>query len=135
MLDASVALSWAFDDEASGAYADRVLDALTQTTAVVPSLWLLELANALVVAERRGRITPAETSHFLHLVQRLPVEVETVGLEALPEVLSLARTYGLSAYDAAYLILAMRRGLPLATLDDRLRQAAEKAGVGLYLHK
>ena len=110
-----------------------MLGALTQTTAVVPGLWLLELANALVVAERRGRMTAAETSRFLHLVQRLPVEVETMGFEAIPEVLSLARAYGLSAYDAAYLALAMRRGLPVATLDDRLRGAAEKAGVGLYL--
>lgn len=131
MLDASVALAWAFEDEAEG-YAEAALEALSEGGAVVPDLWGYEIVNALVVGERRERITPAETARFITLLGELPVEVEEIPLGGLSELASLAREYGLSAYDAAYLGVAVRRGVPLATQDTSLRKAARKAGVGIF---
>lgn len=83
-------------------------------------------------AERRGRLSQAESSRFLALIRALPIEIEAVSASRmLNDVVTLAREQGLSAYDAAYLDLAMRNGLPLATLDAALRQAAERCGVSL----
>lgn len=130
VLDASVALSWAFDEE-DGGYSDRVLDALVDGQAVVPALWGLEIANGLVAAERRGRLTEAASARFLALLQSLPIEVEELELHGLPQVVAVAREHGLTAYDASYLVVAMRRDLPLATLDRRLEQAARASGVAL----
>lgn len=128
VLDASVALSWAFDED-DGGYSERVLDALAEGQAVVPALWGLEIANGLVVAERRGRLTEAASARFLALLQSLPIEVEEVELDWLPHVVAVAREHAITAYDASYLVVAMRRGLPLATLDQRLREAARASGV------
>lgn len=131
MLDASVALAWAFEDEAEG-YAEAALEALSEGGAVVPDLWGYEIVNALVVGERRERITPVETARFLTLLGELPVEVEEIPFGGLSELASLSREYGLSAYDAAYLGVAVRRGVLLATQDTSLRKAARKAGVGIF---
>jgi predicted nucleic acid-binding protein len=130
VLDASATLAWCFEDEGTvGAAA--VLGRLRDQEALVPPLWLLELANGLVVAERRGRITRAESTRFLGLVAELPIRIDqTSTLNLASSVMELARQYGLSAYDAAYLELALRLGQPLATLDERLRSAADRAGVG-----
>ena len=132
VLDASVALSWAFEDEGS-AYTEAVLRRLRTDEAVVPPVWPLEIANALAVAERRGRLTPARSARFSRLLLSLPIALEPAergrGLEM---TLHLARVRGLSAYDASYLDLAMRYGIPLATLDQRLRAAAEAEGVERY---
>lgn len=124
-------LTWCFEDEASE-HTESVLDLLRATEAVVPAIWTLEVANALVVAERRGRLSDAETTRFLEVLSALTIRVD-IGLETtgIAPVLTIARSYGLSAYDAAYLELAMRLGLSLATLDERLRAAAEQAGVSL----
>jgi predicted nucleic acid-binding protein len=131
VLDASIAAAWCFPDEAS-AYAETVLDQLRTTNALVPAIWPLELANILVVGERRQRIQPAETARFVELLQPLPITVDADSPDrALGSVLGLARDYQLSAYDAAYLDLAVRHGLPLATLDRQLRAAAVAAGVAL----
>jgi predicted nucleic acid-binding protein len=131
VVDASLALAWHFDDEVSE-YADRVLERLRQDRAVVPSIWPLEVANGLLVAERRGRLSPARVARAVDLFQELPIFVFEVGAQvALGSVLGLARAHELSAYDAAYLELAMREGLPLATQDDALRVAAERAGTPL----
>lgn len=129
VLDASVALAWCFEDEQS-ARTDQVLQALEQGKAIVPAIWLLEVGNALLGAERRGLLTPAETAHFLELLRNLPINVEdTPATRPWSEILSLARLHRLSTYDATYLDLAMRLGLPLATLDAALRQAAQDSGV------
>lgn len=129
VLDASITLAWCFDDE-TNAWALKVLDLLEEGEAVVPALWTFEVGNALIGAERRGRLTQAETHHFLSLLRRLPIRVEEVSQPiAWGEVLSLARLYHLSTYDAAYLELAMRHNLPIATLDDALRQAATQCQV------
>lgn len=130
MLDASVTLAWAFEDEADE-YSDSVLGALTESEAVVPGLWSLEVANVLAVGERRGRLRPADSARFVALLESLPIRVEPAP-ESMGEIVALARESGTSAYDAVYLALAMRRGLPLATRDTALREAA--SGRGVLIH-
>jgi predicted nucleic acid-binding protein len=130
VLDASTTLAWCFEDETTAAAA-AALERLRNREALVPPLWLLELANGLVVAERRRRITRAESTRFLGLVGELPIRIEqTSTLDIGSSIIELARDYELSAYDAAYLELALRLGQPLATLDQCLRSAADRAGVG-----
>lgn len=132
VLDASVALALCFEDESSP-YADRVALALESDRAVVPPIWALEVSNALVAAERRGRLGPDELPRLTELLAALPIEVEPVSLrQALGPVADVARSRGLSVYDAAYLELARRLELPLATHDRALRQAAIAAGVALF---
>jgi predicted nucleic acid-binding protein len=129
VLDASTALAWCFEEEETAA-ATLVLERLRGAEAIVPPLWLLELANGLVVAERRERITRAESTRFLALLRELPIRIDAIAtLDVASAALDLARDYGLSAYDAAYLELALRLGKPLATSDERLRSAADRAGV------
>ena len=131
VVDASVALAWCFEDEATP-YAESVLDRLQQTEAAVPSIWPLEVANVLLTAERRQRLTEAQTVRLAQLLRGLPITIDTEGLtQALGSTLSLGREYGLSAYDTSYLELAMRQGLSLATQDAALREAAARAGVPL----
>ncbi len=131
VLDASVALPWHFEDETSE-YAEHVLDRLETDAAIVPALWPLEMANGLTVAERRGRLSPAKLARAVELSLDLPVLVDEVSTHlALGPVLELARSQELSAYDAAYLELAMREGIPLATQDEDLRAAAGRVGVPL----
>ncbi len=108
-------------------------DALASKRAVVPDLWHVEVANALLVGERRKRSTQANTVTWLGFLASLPIAVdEETKVRAFGNTVSLARTHELSAYDAAYLELAIRRGLPLATLDDKLKAAAQAVGVPLY---
>lgn len=131
VLDASVAVSWHFEDEPSR-YADRVLDMVVEDAAIVPSVWPLELANALLIGERRNRLTDAKVARAAALMLELPILVRDVStIRAFGSILDLARAEGLSTYDAAYLDLAMREGLPLATQDEGLRAAAERVGVEL----
>ncbi len=129
VLDASLALNWFFRDE-QNAYAHRVLRRLDDDPPIVPDIWILEMVNGLVVAERRVRITSADVARVSAELADLPIEPADVTLEqALGPVLDLARAHGLTAYDAAYLELAMREGLPLATEDVALRAAAGRVGV------
>ncbi len=131
VLDASVSLSWFFEDEDSD-FARRVLRRLITDTALVPSLWPIEVANVLVVAERRGRAGTAQVAAAIALSKNLPISVQDADSELVfGAVLDLARLQGLSANDAAYLDLAMREGLPLATQDAAMRTAAEAVGVPL----
>lgn len=91
-----------------------------------------ELANGLLLAQQRGRITPADEEAYFETLLQLPILIEQRPLLWLCQrILPLARRHGLTAYDAAYLELAIRERLPLATLDDKLRQAAQAAGVAL----
>jgi predicted nucleic acid-binding protein len=129
VVDASVVLAWCFADQATED-ADRVLDRLQLEEAVTPAIWPLEVANGLRTAERRGRIHPGELPRIRELLGALPVRIEAVELEtALGEVLEVARSLDPTAYDAAYLSLASRRNLALTTIDGRLRQAGERAGI------
>jgi predicted nucleic acid-binding protein len=106
---------------------------MDQSQAVVPSLWTLEVANTIVMGERRKRSTPAQAATWLGFLSVLPIVVgaETTA-RAWGDMLGLARAHNLSAYDAAYLELAMCRGLPLATLDDKLQRVAGAVGVALH---
>jgi predicted nucleic acid-binding protein len=132
VVDASVALAWCFPDEA-GIYADRVLVALEGHTILVPAVWGLEIANAVVTGERSKRLRRPEIQRFTTLLESLSLvqDVPPVG-EHMGNVLPLAREYNLSAYDAAYLELSIRHSAPLATLDGRLRKAALKAGIVIF---
>ena len=122
-------MGWCFLDEVSP-YVQSVLSAFSSQTALVPSIWPLEVANVLVVGERRGRLTNAERLRFLTILRALPIEVETSTKEhVLGAVLNVAKDNNLSAYDASYLELAMREGVPLATLDEKLLTAAKELGV------
>lgn len=130
VLDASVTLAWAFEDE-GGEFAREVLARLETEEACTTALWPLEVSNGLLVAERRDRIDPGESARFTRLLLALPVVVDPVDRRRVFEqTRSLARRHHLSAYDAHYLELAIRYGIPLATLDEGLRQAAKKEGVG-----
>ncbi len=132
VLDGSVTLAWAFEDE-TDAYAEAAADSLAGGTGVVPALWPLEVANGLRVGERRKRTSEAKVAQFLALLRSLPIAVDDeTALRAWQDTLHLARAHGLSVYDAAYLEIAVRRGLPLATLDDDLKAAAAAAGVAEY---
>jgi predicted nucleic acid-binding protein len=132
VLDWSVTLAWCFADEAT-AFTDGVRDSLANMRAVVPSIWLLEAANATTVGERRGRLDEARSRRFFVLLEALPIIVDKeTGTRAFGYIVHLARAHQLSAYDAAYLELAIRRGLPLACLDSKLKTAAAAAGVVLF---
>lgn len=131
ILDCSTTMAWCFSDEASPR-ADAALDRLKHDEAIVPSLWIYEVQNVLLVGERRGRILAAQTDQFIAHLRTLNIIVERTASPIMQEeCLLLARQYQLTAYDAAYLELAVRYGLPLATLDDRLAAAAVRAGVSL----
>jgi predicted nucleic acid-binding protein len=132
VLDASVAVAWCFDD-ASTPFTEGILDLLSAgAEGVAPGIWPLEVANALLVAERHKRISVAQVTALLGRIVQLPVSVETIEPDrAFNQVLSVARQHQLTEYDAAYAELALRRGLPFATLDDKLRQAARMAGITL----
>lgn len=131
VLDASVTFAWCFADEASEA-ADALLDRVERDGAIVPGVWPLEVANVLLVAERRRRITPEIAGRFVDLLAALPIVVDDeTGSRALGDTIDLARRLALTAYDAAYLELAKRRGLALATRDSDLRKAAAKSLVKL----
>jgi len=131
VIDASSVLSWCFEDE-GGLEADALIEVVAAQGAAVPGIWSLEIANGLVMGERRGRIKSAESAAFVAMIEELPVVADrSTGARAFHETMSLAREHRLTAYDAAYLELAMRLGLPLATGDRSLRAAAERAGVVL----
>lgn len=129
VLDCSVAVAWCFQDEADPA-TDALIGQLTQDGAIVPDIWRMEFLNVLLQAERRGRISEADVTARLHLFRQLPISSDRESGPATDShILDLARMNRLTAYDASYLELAMRRALPLATKDRALRDAARRVGV------
>lgn len=133
VLDCSVAISWCLVDE-NDDYANAILAMMPDSEAFVPGIWSLEIANVLLVAERRNRMTQEQSEQAIALLQSLLIQVDTAtDANALGATLTLGRQEGLAAYDAAYLELALRLGLPLATLDNRLALAATRCGVGLVV--
>ena len=133
VVDNSVVMTWCFEDEVNN-YADEILDSMEKMSAIVPAIWPLELGNVLLVAERRKRLTAGDSSRFLALLSELPIVVEQETPERmLKEIFSLARGAKLSSYDASYLDLAVRLGLPIATLDKNLIRAAKKIRVPVFL--
>ena len=131
VIDASAVLAWCFEDE-GGPESDALIECVAADGAAVPGLWSLEIANGLVSGERRGRIKVADSAAFIAMIEELPIVADqATGARALHETIGLARAHRLTAYDAAYLELAMRLGLPLATGDRRMRAAAKRVGVDL----
>jgi predicted nucleic acid-binding protein len=131
VLDASMTMSWCFADE-STPYGRRVLAELIESYAEVPALWSFEIANVLATNEKRQRISEAISQEFLQTLSGLDIRID----RSSPAVdgktlLPLVRRYGLTAYDAAYLELAKRKGLPLATFDKELIAAASLEGIAL----
>jgi predicted nucleic acid-binding protein len=132
VLDASVALAWCFPDESSPA-AEKLLDFLADgAKAVVPAIWPFEVANALLTAERRKRLSMAQVTAALRNLTLLPIAIDPAQVDfVFGDVVAVARQGQLTEYDAAYLELAVREMLPLATLDDQLRRAARRVGISL----
>ncbi|HEY7859507.1 MAG TPA: type II toxin-antitoxin system VapC family toxin [Candidatus Nanopelagicales bacterium] len=131
VIDTSVAMAWCFEDETTDA-TDAVLDKLRTDQATVPAVWPLEIANVLLVAERRARLREAQASRFLELLAQLPIDVDDSPTD-MAGIVAAGRRHSLSSYDASYLVLAERLGTSLATLDRRLAAAAVNAGVRLTI--
>ena len=133
VIDTSVVMSWCFKDEINR-YADVVLDLLEEATAFAPSIWPLEVGNVLLVAERRKRLSEADSMRFITLLSELPIIVEQEPPERMiHEISALAREHKLSSYDASYLDLAMRKGLSIATIDKNLIAAAKRSRVPIVM--
>lgn len=135
VLDASAALAWIFERHSPHemTLAKRLLDDLESAAVMVPALWHVEVANALLVAERRRVITEAQISAYLQRLSRLPIQTDPTSPAARQEgIVSLGRRLGLSAYDAAYLDLALRNDACLATFDKKLIAATRGVGAEVY---
>ncbi len=129
VIDSSIALSWCFEDEAS-TETDALFERVCEEGAIAPGLWPLEVSNVLLQAHRRGRISAGDMALRLELIAGLPVAIDPeTAARAWREILVTARETGLSSYDAAYLELAVRRGLPLLTKDSALASAALRLAV------
>ena len=129
VVDASIALAWGFPDEANK-YAESVFIQLENKQILVPSLWISEITNAILVARRRISISPLETQRFIDLLEGLTIKEVPVPLTwSINNVLPLAQKYSLSAYDATYLAIAIRHNASIASLDNGLVKAAKKSEV------
>lgn len=138
VLDNSVTMRWLLESEKESdqAYAEKVLKSLLDASALVPDLWHLEASSVLLNAEKQKIINAGEAERFIMQLENLPIQVDPLtSRQAFNKTLPLARAYKLSSYDAAYLELALREGLPLASLDKELLKAARKADVTIYLKK
>lgn len=131
VLDCSIAMAWLFHDEATPR-TTALLNQLATDTALVPAWWFIEITNVLATAERKGRITRTQSDAFIADLGKLGIERDDEAPDrAFTHLLTLCRTHRLTSYDAIYLDLAIRRSLPLATLDDDLRRTARKLSVVL----
>lgn len=130
VVDASAALAWCFEDEHDDA-ADALLDEVVADGALVPPLWFEEIANALLVAERRARLSAARAAQLVSVLESLPLEI-TEDDPSLGSLVQVGREHGLTAYDATYLVTALQSGCPLATRDAALAAAARRAGVVVF---
>ena len=133
VVDNSIVMAWCFEDEATP-FTDAIQDLLVDNTAIVPSIWPLEVANVLIVAERKKRISVAGSDRFIALLSQLPIKVEPEEPERVfHNTLNLARKYNLSSYDASYIELAIRKGVPIASADKAILRAAQELNILLEL--
>lgn len=124
VLDCSVAVAWLFDDEANPK-TDALLKQLVDASILAPAIWPLEIGNTLIQSEKRGRITQKQLASYLVLLSKLPIIIDDkLSMDSLGSIISLAQKHNLTSYDAAYLELAIRHHIPLATLDKALLNAA-----------
>ncbi len=131
ILDCSITMAWCFEDE-SNPYTDSILENLNKSTAVVPSIWPLEVANVLLLAKKKKRITDLQSSSFIDALAGLPIVVDSsTNTRAMHSIFALADHENLTIYDAAYLELAIRENIPIITLDKGLIKAAKKLKVSL----
>jgi predicted nucleic acid-binding protein len=131
IIDCSITMAWCFPDEAT-AQSAAVQDRLENETALVPAHWFLEVTNVLAIAEKRKRITAPKSAEFLSLLATLDIEVDNeTPARAFAHLLPLCRSRRLTSYDAAYVELALRRRLPLASLDNDLRTAGKALGIAV----
>ncbi|MDA8052795.1 MAG: type II toxin-antitoxin system VapC family toxin [Deltaproteobacteria bacterium] len=138
VLDNSITMRWFFGDgkKEDLNYAIAVLETMKQAEALVPVIWGLEVSNVIAKAEAKGLITESRSAVFIKMLKELDIrsDMQTY-LYSLNDILNLSRRYGLSAYDASYLELALRENVPLATLDKDLIKAVKKAGAKIYIIK
>lgn len=126
VLDCSITMAWCFEDE-SNEYSDGVLERLNDATAIVPTIWPLEVANVLLLAGRHKRITEIQSASFIDALSSLPIVIDpSTTSRAMHSIMTMASQLQLTIYDAAYLELAKREGIPLLTLDKGLIKAAQK---------
>lgn len=129
VLDASIALKWFLEDETDRRYSLEVLSSLSEDSAIVPILWFYEVGNGLLMAHRRKRISSDQIENFLIHLKTLPIEVAQQFSPEILELPALAKAHNLTIYDAAYLALAIKSDLALATNDNALRKAAVSTGI------
>lgn len=135
VLDNSVTMRWLLEvpKKTDQQYAMRVLDSLNDQDALVPNLWHLEVANVLLRAEKGGDICAGDSDSFISQLENLPIHVDPItSRQAFSRTMNFARSYRLSSYDAAYLEISIREGIPIATLDKNIKKAANKAHVDIY---
>ena len=132
VLDCSVTMAWCFEDEATK-YTEAILTSLHNTSAAVPTIWSWEIGNVLAIAERKKRLTGIQSNNFVEALKEMPILIDSNSTNrAWSSVLQLAKKQTLTVYDAAYLELAIRKDLPLATLDKALRNAATKLKIKIF---
>lgn len=132
VIDNSIVMAWCFEDEATE-YTDAIQEMLIDHIAFVPAIWPLEVANVLLVAERKKRISKAESGRFIALLSQLPIEVgQSEPQRVFHDTLPLARQHKLSSYDASYIELAIRKGLPIASLDKAIIRAANSIQIEIF---
>jgi len=131
VLDCSVAINWFVEGTYEKEEMKQLVEQLRAGKVIVPALWHIEFSNALTMSERRGRISAEGLVSIVRIAKKWQITTATDHDRALDEVLSIARAESLTAYDAAYLELAMRLEIPLATLDKKLANAATKNGVAV----
>lgn len=136
VLDNSVSMRWLLESnkKSDQGYTEKVLKSMLNAEAYVPNLWHLEATNVLLSAKKRSEINAGEIEKFISQLENLPIHTDQqTSKQAFNRILGLADTYNISSYDAAYLELAIREGLPIATLDKALKKAAKKADIEIYL--
>ncbi|MCC8398430.1 MAG: type II toxin-antitoxin system VapC family toxin [Rickettsia endosymbiont of Labidopullus appendiculatus] len=130
VLDSSIALSWFMPDEMA---ALDILDKLTKEGAIVPTIWLFEIGNVLLCAERAGRLTAFQRHQAIYTLKELPIKIDQTSLDHIWfGTMELAENHGLTLYDASYLELAIRYGLPIATFDKLLKRVSQTIGISCY---
>ncbi|MDX2163954.1 MAG: type II toxin-antitoxin system VapC family toxin [Gammaproteobacteria bacterium] len=129
VLDCSITMAWCFEDEVTP-YAENIMDKLADAIALVPALWSIEVANVLIMAEKKKRISPSTANAFRFMLGKLPIRIEeNIPRFYLEHIFKTAKENHLTAYDAAYLDLALQHNLPIATLDKDLQKAAKTQGI------
>ncbi len=129
VLDCSVTMTWLFEDEVTP-YTISILKSLTKATAIVPVIWALEVNNVLLMTEKKSRVTHMQAVVFKQALREMSIQEDNIENNDAYEI---AREFNLTAYDASYLELALRKKIPIATLDKALIHAAKKSGIDLYL--